>query len=161
MEGALLNNFEWFLAGVAITGFLCWWHWWSLRDYYVVETVVIAADVGGKLSDIRGISGGVPGISSMYDLTPHRGGYTVRRKGQQQVFGSKTFAIFDDYAAAKANFDCTNSLFLSGYDQRAAHTVFLWAVTARNRRAVSSVLLKAGGNPRKLAETNSRNTAGA
>ena len=108
----MLTNLLWLLAGVVIAG---WWFWrsGSKRDYYVVETAGIMDDAGGKLTDINTISGGSVGMRVLYDLTWEGGSYAVRRKGQQQLFGAKSFDVFDDYAAAKEKFDQINQLFLS------------------------------------------------
>jgi hypothetical protein len=152
----MLTNLLWLLAGLVIAG---WWfrHSGPMRDYYAVETVGIMDDAGGKLTDIDLISGG--GVwRIMYDVTPDGPwSYVIRRKGQRQVFASKGFAVFEDHAAARENFDKMNGLFLSVPAQGwIAHRIFLWAVAARNRGAVPGLLLKGSGNPRKLAETDYR-----
>ena len=122
----MLTNLLWLLAGVVIAG---WWFWrsGSKRDYYVVETAGIMDDAGGKLTDINTISGGSVGMRVLYDLTWEGRSYAVRRKGQQQLFGAKSFDVFDDYAAAKEKFDQINQLFLSTWMPGwAAHRIFLW-----------------------------------
>ena len=48
----------------------------------------------------------------LYDVTREGPSYAVRRKGQQQLFGSKTFDVFDDYAAAREKFNQLDGLFL-------------------------------------------------
>ncbi|MGD0187913.1 MAG: hypothetical protein ABSC25_22060 [Roseiarcus sp.] len=153
----MLTNVFWLLVGVAVAG------WWfrrstSKRDYYVVEIVGIMDGAGGKLTDIDLISGGVSGgTRTLYDVTAYGpwGAYAVRRKGQAQIFATKSFEIFDDHAAAREKFDKTDRLFLSVRSPDwIAHRIFLWAVTAGNRSAVPGLLFKGEGNPRSLAETD-------
>jgi hypothetical protein len=149
----MLTNLVWLLAGLVIAS------WFrrsaSKRDYYVVETVGVVEDAGGSLTDIDLISGGGDGMRVLYDVTPDGRSYSLRRRGQQQVFATKGFDVFDDHAAAREKFDKINGLFLSvpapGWT---AHRIFLWVVTGRNRNAIPGLLLKGSGNPRKLAETD-------
>ena len=90
----------------------------------------------------------------MFDVAPDGWGYVIRRKGQRQIFAYKGLVIFDDYAAARENFDKANR---SGPAEGwAGHQHLLWVVAASSRGAVPSRLLKGGGNPRRLAETDYR-----
>lgn len=143
----MLTNLLWFSTGLLVSG------WWFRhpKDYYVVETVCIMEGTGGKQTDIELISGNHI-WPSMFSVTPDGGGYVVRRKGQRQAFAQKGFVIFDDYAAARENFNRAN---LNGPAQGwVAHRIFLWAVYASHRGAVSRRLVKSRGNPRQLAETD-------
>jgi len=142
----------WLLAG-GIISWLLFSRSASKRDFYVVETVGITEDAGGKMTDIELVAGSP--ANYRYDITPSAHGYLVHLKGQREIFAVKTFDIFDDHAAAREKFDQLNNLFLSVHTQGwVAHRIFLWAVTARNRAAVSGRLVKSAGEPRKLMETD-------
>ena len=141
-------------------------------DYYVCEKVTIWESGGGGLNDIDRISGGTLSIvaSVMYDVRKNiNAAIEIRRKNEEELFATKSFAIFNDYSAAREYFNYHDRLHLDGQiivaamdDPRAslgpayqaAHRMFIWAVAARNRDAASTALLKGRGEPRKLAETD-------
>jgi hypothetical protein len=149
-----VNNVFWLLTGVVLA-FAFVRPFRPQRDMYAVETVSILEEGGGSLTDISPLQSDSVVISTHFSITPNGSVYNIRRKGAQQLFGVKSFVVFDDYAAALAEFTSRDTLFLTHpVDGWNGHKVFLWAVSARSRSTVPSILAKGTYTNRKLAETD-------
>ena len=148
------NDFLWLFTGIFLT-FLLVRPFRPKRDIYAVETISILEDGGGSLTDISSLQSDNVAISLGFTITLNGSVYNVQRIGTKGLFGIKSYVVFDDYAAALAEFTNRDRLFLTyPVDGWNAHRVFLWTVAARSCNSVPSVLAKGTYGSRKLAETD-------